>query len=108
GLPAPAASRALTLEQGLEQWQQNQAEQERLAGQTEALARQQDELIQQLALAEAEWSQALAASPFADEADFLAARLEDAEQQRLSSWREQLQQALLQARTLHGDALKRL
>lgn len=107
-LPAPAASRALPVDEALEQWQQGQAEEERLAGQAEALVRQQDELNLQLAQAEAEWSRALAASPFADEADFLAARLDEAEQQRLGSWREQLQQALLQARTLHADALKRL
>lgn len=107
-LPAPAASRALPVDEALEQWQQGQAEEERLAGQAEALVRQQDELNLQLAQAEAEWSRALAASPFADEADFLAARLDEAEQQRLSSWRAQLQQASLQARTLQGDAVQRL
>ncbi|WP_061241106.1 SbcC/MukB-like Walker B domain-containing protein [Ectopseudomonas composti] len=50
------------------------------------------------------WLQALTTSPFADEAAFLAARLDDAERERLSALQARLQQAQSEAGTLLAAA----
>ncbi|MHA6965719.1 AAA family ATPase [Zobellella denitrificans] len=83
----------------------------RLASLNDELQRQgaiQEQEQQQLAVlqrelsdAQASWQQALAASPFADEAAFIAARLEEDERQQLQA----RLQALQQARALAADRL---
>lgn len=105
---AAPQTQGLPLAQALERLQASQREEEHLHGAAEAQARQQAERAQASEMAEVAWRQALASSPFADEAAFLAARLPEAERQRLVGWREQLQQELLRVRTLAGDTRRRL
>ncbi|UJB30827.1 exonuclease subunit SbcC [Chromobacterium sp. Beijing] len=58
--------------------------------------------------AEQAWGQALAASPFADAAAFLAAALPEAERERLSALGRQLERERLSAATLRQQAAERL
>ena len=69
---------------------------------------------QQLALHEAEqtaaqqWQAALAGSPFADEAAFLAASLEDEQRERLQALKQRLEKAQTEARALQASAQAQL
>ncbi|MGG2399616.1 AAA family ATPase [Pseudomonas sp. SH1-B] len=91
-----------------------QAAADRLAAlQHEGAALQGREQSQQAQLAQAQtrldearqgWQQALAGSPFGDEAAFLAARLDDAERERLAALQARVQQAQSEAATLLAAA----
>jgi exonuclease SbcC len=88
----------------LEQTAQQLARLQGQASQAQATLEQ----LQQSTRAQAEWQQALQASPFSDEAQYTAALLSDAEQQRLQALGNQLQGAAQRAATLQADASQRL
>ena len=106
--PAPAAT-ALPGEladcvQGLEQLRQQRATLEGQIHQLAAtLAQQGDDAAQ----ATSDWTQALAASPFADAAAYAQALLPAAEVERLTALQQQLHTGLQRASTLHAEALQR-
>lgn len=104
----PPLCPSLPLDEALACHERLQAELSRLQGEALALQQQRQQLGEQQAQAEADWVAALAASPLADEAAFLAARLDEAQRQALVARREQLEQALLSARTREQDAQARL
>lgn len=70
--------------------------------QGQQLQRQQDQAEQQALLrsTDAQWQQALASSPFADEHAFVAACLPDAQREALQSMQQQLDKAVQQAEAL--------
>ncbi len=76
-------------------------------GQLRQLDAQALSQAQTLATATAHWQQALAASPFADQAAFLAARLPDDERQRLQQRRAACEQACQQGEALLTAARQR-
>lgn len=90
----------------LDGWQQVQEACASLAGQLTSLNAQVDQAQQQLAEAQARFNQALAASPFADEVAFLAARLDDATLERLELHKQELERALQQQKTRLEEADK--
>ena len=55
-----------------------------------------------------QWQVALQNSPFEDDAQFLAALLDDAERERLQALRQQLDKARTEAQALHGAAQQQL
>ncbi|PHV01595.1 exonuclease subunit SbcC [Iodobacter sp. BJB302] len=68
------------------------------------LQKRRQEHEEQLQHASRAWQAALAASPFADEAAFMAARLEDDQRNALSALKQQLDTALISASTLLSSA----
>ncbi|NDJ58706.1 exonuclease subunit SbcC [Enterobacteriaceae bacterium 4M9] len=88
----------------LDGWQQVQEACVSLAGQLTSLDTQVTLARQQLASAQTRFNQALAASPFADETAFLAARLDDATLQALELRKQQLERALQQQQTRQEEA----
>ncbi len=88
----------------LDGWQQVQEACISLAGQLTSLETQLTQARQQLASAQTRFDQALAASPFADETAFLAARLDDATLQALELRKQQLERALQQQQTRLEEA----
>ena len=66
----------------------------------ERLEQEQTRLVERLA----SWQQALAASPFTDEATYLAALLDDARRNELSQLRQRLETAITEAVTLRAAA----
>jgi exonuclease SbcC len=88
------------------------AEAERLAaalqGQHQSLSKRfSEEQVQQQETVQA-WQQALVQSPFADEAGFLVACLDEQQRSILQARKEQLQNALAAARALHQSASETL
>lgn len=88
----------------LDGWQQIQEACVSLAGQLTSLDAQVTQAQQQLAEAQTRFSQALTASPFDDEAAFLAARLDDATLQALEQRKQQLERTLQQQQTRQEEA----
>ena len=90
--------------QALEQLRQQLATREGQIQQLQTtLARQGDDATQ----AASDWTQALAASPFADAEAYAQALLPAAEVERLTALQQQLHTGLQRATTLHAEALQR-
>ncbi len=89
-------------------WPTVQQQRDQLQGQLDTVqARSAAEQREQLAQHEA-WQRALSASPFADEAQFLAAVLDDAQRQSLRELEQRLGHALTAATALQAGASQRL
>ncbi len=88
----------------LDGWQQVQEACISLAGQLTSLDTQVTQARQRLANAQTRFNQQLAASPFADETAFLAARLDEATLQALELRKEQLERDLQQQQTRLEEA----
>jgi len=85
-----------------------QRRQQQLAGSRQALAsRLQDEQAR-LQLAEQQWIAALSASPFSDEASYLAALLDEGQRSTLQQLRQRLDKALSDAQALANAAVQQL
>ena len=111
-LPADAPDHVIppvaTLQDCAAQVEQNTQQLAALQGQIQQAQTTLAQLQQVAQQAEADWQQALQASPFEDDAQYAAALLPNAEQQRLQALNEQLQSALHSATTLLVDARQRL
>ena len=106
-LSKPANAQA-ALQQALVQLEEAQRRQQQLAGSRQALAsRLQDEQLR-LQQAEQQWTATLAASPFADQAAFLAALLDDQQRQQLGELQARLTKALSDAQALKAAAARQL
>ncbi|MCC4265838.1 chromosome segregation protein SMC [Oceanimonas baumannii] len=115
GEPVTAADPLAAADEAQVQLDTLKEERQRQSAVLEQEQQQQAVLQRELGEAVSGWQQALAASPFADEAAFLAAQLPDDERRQLQTWRQELQQALTlaedrraqaqQARQLLGDAV---
>lgn len=106
-LAKPADAQA-ALQQAQVQQEDAQHRQQQLVGSRQALAsRLQDEQAR-LQQAEQQWSAALAASPFNDEADYLAALLDEAQRAALQQLRQRLDKALSDAQALASAAAQQL
>lgn len=106
--PTHTAPAAATLNDCVAQLEQTTRQLATLQGQ---LSQAQTTLaqLQQAALqAQSVWQQALQASPFEGEAQYSAALLPDAEQQRLQALSDRLHNAAQRAATLQADARQRL
>ncbi|GGP24811.1 AAA family ATPase [Silvimonas amylolytica] len=79
-----------------------------LAGQIETLTAQQNAQTSAQTQARADWQQALAASPFTDDAAWQAAVLDDATHQRLQTLKQQLDKTLTEAAALYTSAARQL
>ncbi|MBH3436716.1 AAA family ATPase [Pseudomonas citronellolis] len=105
-LPEPAAEaqpqQALQAAEAALQAAQRQAD--ALLGREQSLAAHLEQAHTTLAECERAWQQALAESPFADLAAFLAALLEDSERQRLGELKTRLDTALTEAVALRVAA----
>jgi exonuclease SbcC len=105
---ATAADTQAALQQAQVQLEQVQSRQQQLAGSRQALAsRLQDEQAR-LQLAEQQWMAALSASPFSDEAGYLAALLDEAQRSVLQQLRQRLDKALSDAQALASAAAQQL
>lgn len=87
-----------------EQWQALTEQLQQKTARLQAMEQHASELAADHETQHQAWLQALAASPFTDDSDFLAARLSDDEQARLSEYQQQLEQALHKANTLLEQA----
>ncbi|HSX89282.1 MAG TPA: SbcC/MukB-like Walker B domain-containing protein [Pseudomonas sp.] len=87
---------------------QAQQRQQQLQGAAHTQGERVLEQRQQLAERSEQWQLALAASPFADEAAFQAAKLDDQQCQALTLLKERLHQALAEAQALKGAAEQQL
>ena len=106
-LAKPADAQA-ALQQAQAQLEEAQRRQQQLAGSRQALAsRLQDEQAR-LQLAEQQWIAALSASPFSDEAGYLAALLDEAQRSALQQLRQRLDKALSDAQALANAAVQQL
>ncbi|MCR4508879.1 AAA family ATPase [Pseudomonas sp. 32.2.56] len=106
-LTKPADAQA-ALQQAQAQLEEAQRRQQQLAGSRQALAsRLQDEQAR-LQLAEQQWIAALSASPFSDEAGYLAALLDEAQRSALLQLRQRLDKALSYAQALANAAVQQL
>lgn len=102
-LTKPADAQA-ALQHAQAQLEEAQRRQQQLAGSRQALAsRLQDEQAR-LQLAEQQWIAALSASPFSDEAGYLAALLDEAQRSALQQLRQRLDKALSDAQALVNAA----
>ncbi len=110
GQPAlanPADAQA-ALQQAQVQLEEAQRRQQQLAGSRQALAsRLQDEQAR-LQQAEQQWAAALSASPFNDEAGYLAALLDEAQRGALQQLRQRLDKALSDAQALASATAQQL
>ena len=98
-LPGDLADCVLALEQ---QHQQRATLEGQIRQLQTTLAQQSNDATQ----ATSEWTQALAASPFADAAAYAQALLPAAEVERLTALQQQLHTGLQRATTLHAEALQ--
>jgi exonuclease SbcC len=106
-LTKPADAQA-ALQHAQAQLEEAQRCQQQLAGSRQALAsRLQDEQAR-LQLAEQQWIAALSASPFSDEAGYLAALLDEAQRSALQQLRQRLDKALSDAQALANAAAQQL
>nr|WP_256355198.1 AAA family ATPase [Pseudomonas sp. PDM33] len=92
------------LAQAEEQLATAQRQADALQGREQSLSERQEQEQARLAEHLASWQQALAASPFADEATYLAALLDDARRSELSQLRQRLETAITEAATLRVAA----
>lgn len=99
-LTEPAAA----LAQLSEQWHALTEQLQQKTARLQAMEQHASELAVECEIQHQAWRQALGASPFADDSDFLAALLSDDEQARLSEYQQQLEQALHKANTLLEQA----
>ena len=90
--------------QAEEQLAAAQRQADALQGREQSLAERLEQEQTRLAERLANWQQALAASPFADEATYLAALLDDARRSELSQLRQRLETAITEAVTLRAAA----
>ncbi len=91
----PAANdNSISWMQAVEQGPEVQARCLALDGQRQALSSRLQESVQQLARQQTQFSAALAASPFADRSEFLAALLDEAQRNALESEKQALEQAV--------------
>ncbi|MBU2155301.1 MAG: exonuclease subunit SbcC [Gammaproteobacteria bacterium] len=106
-LAKPADVQA-ALQQAQVQLEEAQRRQQQLAGSRQALAsRLQDEQAR-LQQAEQQWAAALSASPFNDEAGYLAALLDEAQRGALQQLRQRLDKALSDAQALASATAQQL
>ena len=108
----PALAKPADMQAGLQhvqvQLEELQRRQQQLAGSRQALAsRLQDEQAR-LQQAEQQWTAALSASPFNDEAGYLAALLDEAQRVALQDLRQRLDKALSDAQALASAAAQQL
>ncbi|ART80722.1 AAA family ATPase [Oceanisphaera avium] len=87
-----------------EQWQQEQQQVQQKTARLDTLYQQESELSADLQSRLTKWQQQLAASPFSDEAGFLAALFSEEELAQLVENQRQLEQALQRAQTLAEQA----
>ncbi|MEP9317092.1 AAA family ATPase [Pseudomonas sp. LABIM340] len=92
------------LAQAGEQLATAQRQADALQGREQSLAERLEQEQARLAEHLASWQQALAASPFADEATYLAALLDDARRSELNQLRQRLETAITEAVTLRAAA----
>jgi len=98
----------LALPQVVAQREDAQRRQQQKGGIRDSLeSRRQDQQVY-LQQAEQQWSAALAASPFADQAAFLAAVLDEPQRQQLAELQARLSKALSDAQVLHAAAAQQL
>ncbi|GHA20107.1 SbcC/MukB-like Walker B domain-containing protein [Oceanisphaera arctica] len=98
------ADPSAALAQLADQWQTLTEQLQQKTARLQAMQQQAAEQAVELETRQQAWLQALAASPFADDADFLAALLSDTEQEQLAQLQQQLEQALHKANTLLEQA----
>ncbi|MDO9616982.1 MAG: AAA family ATPase [Pseudomonas sp.] len=96
------------LPQAQVQLEDAQRRQQQLAGSRQALASRLHDEQARLQQAEQQWSAALAASPFNDETDYLAALLDEAQRAALQRLRQRLDKALSDAQALASAAAQQL
>lgn len=87
-----------------EHWQSNQQALQKKYSRLETLQQQATQLQAELKEGQQSWQAQLAGSPFHDESDFLAARLDEEQQRRLTEQQQQLEQALYKAKALLEQA----
>jgi len=106
-LAKPADAQA-ALQQAQVQLEEDQRRQQQLAGSHQALASRLQGDQARLQQAEQLWTAALSASPFNDEAAYLAALLDEAQREALKQLRQRLDQALSDAQALTRSATQQL
>ncbi|MFZ3152323.1 AAA family ATPase [Pseudomonas sp.] len=106
-LAKPADAQA-DLQQAQVQLEDAQRRQQQLAGSRQALASRLQDDQARLQQAELEWAAALSASPFSDEASYLAALLDKQQHQRLAELQARLTKALSDAQALASAAAQQL
>lgn len=94
------------LAQAEEQLAAAQRQADALQGREQSLVERLEQEQARLSEHLASWQQALAASPFADEATYLAALLDDAQRTELSQLRQRLETAITEAVTLRAAATR--
>lgn len=105
---APVAQPHEPLQRLQSAWQPAQQQRDQLHGQLQTVRKRiEDEQQEQLAQADA-WQAGLAASPFSDEAAFLAALLDDEQRQQLRELQKQLTHDITAAQALEADCNQRL
>ena len=103
-----SADPLLALQQSESQLSEAQSRQQQLQGAAHTQGQRLLEQRQQLAEKTEQWQAGLAASPFADEAAFQAARLDDQQCRELTQLKERLHKALAEARALKSAAEQQL
>jgi exonuclease SbcC len=103
-----AADPLLALQRSETQLSEAQSRQQQLQGAARTQGERLLEQRQQLTEKAEQWQAALAASPFADEAAFQAARLDDEQRQTLTRLKERLHKALAEAQALQAAAEQQL
>ncbi|MDF3194243.1 AAA family ATPase [Pseudomonas sp. 1928-m] len=106
-LAKPADVQA-ALQQAQVQLEEAQRRQQQLAGSRQALASRLQDDQARLQQAEQQWTAALSASPFSDEAGYLAALLDEAQRSALQQLRQRLDKALSDAQVLVNAAAQQL
>ncbi|WP_445939893.1 exonuclease subunit SbcC [Pseudomonas sp.] len=108
----PALAKPADMQAGLQhvqvQLEELQRRQQQLAGSRQALASRHQEEQLRLQQAEKQWAAALSASPFNDEAGYLAALLDEAQRVALQQLRQRLDKALSDAQALASAAAQQL
>ncbi len=102
--PAPAVNPQQALHEAVERLATTQRERDGLAGSEQAQVALQARMQARQAECHQAWQQALASSPFTDQAAFEAAVLADDERQRLTQLKADLERAHTQATTLLAAA----
>ncbi|MDF3932422.1 SbcC/MukB-like Walker B domain-containing protein [Pseudomonas citronellolis] len=102
--PAPAEQPQPALDAAAAALADAQRQADALSGREQSLQTQLEQAREQLAASEGAWQRVLGESPFADLQAFLAARLDDAERQRLGELKARLDTALTEAVALRVAA----
>jgi DNA repair protein SbcC/Rad50 len=105
---AASAEPLLALQHSETQLNEAQSRQQQLQGAAHTQSQRVLEQRQQLAEKTEQWQAALAASPFADEAAFQAAKLDDRQCLELTQLKERLHKALAEAQALKNAAEQQL